>query len=158
MAKVRPDKNSTTALIGGFKGVVGKVPLPQGCKLRSPEELVMWEQYTRPRAPEDWRDIDLRSLVKIVKREADILKHQETLDRSGILIKNQRGTLVVNPLMSVIDMLIRSQGFLIRSMSLMQLHSDPRTVNGAGKANQLISNNINLIDDDNLIAQPKENN
>jgi phage terminase small subunit len=50
--------------------------------------------------------------------EADIRKHQETLDRSGVLIQNKQGTLVANPLLAVIDTLERRQMAVIRSISL----------------------------------------
>ena len=70
-------------------------------------------------------------LAKVVRCEADIREHQETLDRSGVLIQNKRGTLVPNPLLTVVDNLERRQLAIIRSMSLNQLASDPRTINGS---------------------------
>lgn len=73
--------------------------------------------------------MDLILLSKIVRLEADIRQHQDTLERSGILIKNKRETLIVNPLVSVIDTLERRQLAIIRSMSLNQTANDPRTLN-----------------------------
>jgi len=131
--KKRSDKNSVSGTIDGFQGSIQSVPIPEGVQLRSDEEVVIWEQFTRARAREDWRDMDLLLLAKVVKMEADIRKHQETLDRSGVLIQNKRGTFVPNPLISVIDTLERRQLAVIRSMSLNQQASDPRTLNGVGK-------------------------
>ena len=71
-----------TAALGGFQGAIESVPLPQGVELRSDEEHVIWDQFTRARAREDWRDMDLLLLAKVVRMEADIRKHQDTLDRS----------------------------------------------------------------------------
>ena len=105
--KRRSDSNSTTAAVEGFRGAIQSVPLPDGVVLRSDDEIIIWDQFTRARAREDWRDMDLILLAKVVRMEADIRKHQETLDRSGVLIKNQRGTLIPNPLISVIDTLER---------------------------------------------------
>ena len=68
--KSRPDKNSTTAAVAGFQGSMGSVPLPEGVLLRSDEERVIWGQFTRARAREDWRDMDLLLLAKVVRLEA----------------------------------------------------------------------------------------
>jgi len=157
MAKKRSDKNSVTAALGGFQGAIESVPLPQGVELRSDEEHVIWEQFTRARAREDWRDMDLLLLAKVVRMEADIRKHQDTLDRSGVLIQNKRGTLVANPLLAVIDTLQRQQMAVIRSMSLNQQASDPRTINGAAKASNDARQTINGFSDDGLIAMPRTN-
>jgi len=157
MAKKRSDKNSVTAALGGFQGAIDSVPLPQGVELRSDEEHVIWEQFTRARAREDWRDMDLLLLAKVVRMEADIRKHQDTLDRSGVLIQNKRGTLVANPLLAVIDTLQRQQMAVIRSMSLNQQASDPRTINGAAKASNDARQTINGFSDDGLIAMPRAN-
>jgi hypothetical protein len=156
--KTRSDKNSVTAAVEGFRGAIDSVPLPQGIELRSDEELVIWEQFTRARAREDWRDMDLLLLAKVVRMEADIRQHQETLDRSGVLIQNKRGTLVPNPLISVIDTLERRQLSVIRSMSLNQQASDPRTLNGAAKAANESRSVIGFLAGDDLIAMPERKN
>lgn len=156
--KKRSDKNSTTAAVQGFTGAIEGVPMPQGVELRSDEEIVIWGQFTRARAREDWRDMDLLLLAKVVRMEADIRKHQETLDRSGVLIQNKRGTLVANPLLAVIDTLERRQMAVIRSMSLNQMASDPRTINGAAKAAGQSANIFEAMAGDGLIAMPTRSN
>ena len=155
--KRRSDKNSVTAALGGFKGAMDSVPPPEGVQLRSDEEMVIWDQFTRARAREDWRDMDLLLLAKVVRMEADIRKHQETLDRSGVLIQNKRGTLVANPLLAVIDTLERRQMAVIRSMSLNQQASDPRTINGAARTLVDARNTMQAFSDDDLIAMPRTN-
>ena len=152
--KKRSDKNSVTAAVENFAGAISDIPLPQGVGLRSEEEYVIWGQFTRARAREDWRDMDLLLLAKVVRMEADIRKHQETLDRSGVLIQNKRGTLVANPLLAVIDTLERRQMAVIRSMSLNQMASDPRTINATGKAAGDAASAMSYFEDDGLIAMP----
>ena len=154
--KRRSDKNSVTAAVEGFQGAIQSVPLPDGVELRSDEELVIWEQFTRARAREDWRDMDLLLLAKVVRMEADIRKHQDVLDRSGVLIKNQRGTMIPNPLIAVIDTLERRQLAVIRSMSLNQMASDPRTINAAGQTANSSRSVMGYLAVDDLIAMPPE--
>ena len=86
--------------------------------------------------------------------EADIREHQETFDRSGVLIQNKRGTLVPNPLLAVVDNLERRQLAIIRSMSLNQLASDPRTVNGTSKNENDVRQILHQIGVEGLIAMP----
>jgi len=154
--KKRLDKNSASAAVAGFAGAILVVPPPEGVELRSDEEQVIWDQFTRARAREDWRDLDLILLAKVVRMEADIRKHQHTLDQSGVLIKNKRGTPVANPLLAVIDTLERRQLAVVRSMSLNQQHADPRTLNGAAKTQQNARETLLSFSGDDLIATPRE--
>ena len=72
-------------------------------------------------------------LAKIVKMEADIRKAQVELDAAGMMVENNRGTHIPNPLISVIDMLKRRQLAVIRSMSLNQITHDTHTTKGTAK-------------------------
>jgi hypothetical protein len=155
--KSRPDKNSTTAAVAGFQGPMDSVPLPEGITLRSDEEHVIWCQFTRARAREDWRDMDLLLLAKVVRMEADIRAQQTALDASGIILENRRGTPIPNPLLAVIDTLERRQMAVIRSMSLNQTSSDPRTINGAAKTEGKASDDLRDMWASGLIAKPKAN-
>ena len=155
--KLRSDNNSVTAAVETFSGAMSSVPLPEGIELRTDLERVIWDQFSRARAREDWRDMDLLLLAKVVRMEADIRRHQETLDRSGVLIKNKRETLVANPLLAVIDTLERRQLAVIRSMSLNQMHSDPRTINATARTAVDARNVMASFEDEDLIAMPRAN-
>jgi len=110
-----------------------RIPLPAEVELRGEAELIIWHQFTRARVRSDWRNGDLNLLAKIVKMEADIRAAQIELDAMVMMIENKRGTPVPNPFLSVIDTLERRQLAVIRSMSLNQTASDPRTINGSEK-------------------------
>ena len=152
--KSRSDKNSVTAALGGFKGAMDSVPLPQGVELRSDEEVVIWDQFTRARAREDWRDMDLLLLAKVVRMEADIRRYQAQVEQQGSIVENQRGTPIPNPLLNIIDTVERRQLAVIRSMSLNQQASDPRTLNGSAKNVSKARTAIDDASDDGLIALP----
>jgi len=77
--------------------------------------------------------MDLILLAKIVRMEADIQAAQVEMDAVGMMVENKRGTPIPHPLISVIDTLERRQLAVIRSMSLNQTASDPRTINGTAK-------------------------
>lgn len=154
MSKKKLDKNSLTEAVIGFQGSIASVPIPEGVILKTEEEVIIWEQLTRARVREDWRDVDLLVVAKIVKIEADMRKHQETLNKSGALIKNNKNALVANPLIAVIDVLLRQQLSLIRSISLNQQASDPRTLNGRASNNNANRDFINNQGIDGLLAMP----
>jgi hypothetical protein len=150
----RARKDSVTAGVQTLQNAEQEIPLPLGVELRSEEERVIWLHFTRARAKADWRDFDLLLLAKAVRLEADIRKHQNMLDTSGPLIKNKRETLVENPLIRVIDTLQRQQLALIRSMSLTQQGTDPRTMNAAGKEEQESADILRKLGVDSLLAMP----
>ena len=62
--------------------------------------------------------------------EADIRAAQIELDAMGMMVENKRGTPISNSLLSVLEVLMRRQLAVIRLMSLNQMTSDPRTING----------------------------
>ena len=153
--KKRTDKNSATAAVTGFAGVTDDAILPPaGVELRSEKEHLIWSQFTRARARSDWRDMDLILLAKIVKMEADIRAAQIELDAMGMMVENKRGTPIPNPLLSVIDTLERRQLAVIRSMSLNQTASDPRTINGSAKVEGEARAALRDVGVEGLIAQP----
>ena len=152
--KKRSDKNSTSAALAGFAGAMEPVPLQEGVTLRNDNEHVIWGQFSRARARDDWRDMDLILLTKIVKMESDIRKHQDALDQAGVLLENKRGTMVANPLLTGIDALERRQMAVIRSMSLNQQASDPRTINATAKNETSARQMIKSVGVEGVVAKP----
>ena len=68
---------------------------------------------------------------EFVKMEADIHAARIELDAMGMMLENKYSIPIPNPLLSVIDTLERRRLAVIRSMSLNQTASDPRTINGS---------------------------
>ena len=58
--KKRSDKNSAISAVAGFAGAIDDAILPPaGVELRNDQEHLIWNQFTRARAKEDLRDMDL---------------------------------------------------------------------------------------------------
>lgn len=154
MAKTqRLGRNSASVLVESISGALSDaIPLPEGVILRTNDEMVIWNQFTRVRGRNDWRDFDLILVAKAVRAEADIRKHQELLDKSGPLLKTDKGTPIANPLISIIDSLQRQQLAIIRSLSMNQTESDPRTMNAGGKKQQEYKSLLGDMSE--LIARP----
>lgn len=147
----RLGKNSAENVVKLVSDMSEQTALPAGVILRNDDEIVIWKQFTHARAREGWRDFDLLIVAKAVRLEADIRKYQQELDIAGAVVKNDRGTPIVNPYLIVIDSLQRQQLALIRSLSLNQQAQDPRTLNSQGKEQSKLRSTINSFDD--LIAR-----
>ena len=109
---------------------------------------------TRARAKSDWRDMDCILLAKIVKMEADIHAAQVELDAVGMMVQNKRGTQIPNPLISMIDTVVRRQLAVIISGSFKATASDPRTINGTAKEEDKVRAVLKTVGVEGLIAQP----
>jgi len=118
--------------IKSFSQISESVILPEGIDFDNEQEKVIWNQFTKTRSIDSWREFDLVLLAKIVKLESRMRTHQAELDAIGAIITNDRGTQIENPLFRVLDVLQRQQMAIIRSMSLNQTKSDPRTLNATG--------------------------
>ena len=140
-------RNSAVNAVKLVSELSDKVAIPQLVDLRSTEELTIWDQLTSARARDDWRDFDLLLMAKAVRLEADIRKHQRTLDEQGVTMTNDRGTLVVNPMLTVVDSLQRQQLSVMRSLNLSQTRQDPRTMNGQGAEKARLSHALDGFDD-----------
>jgi hypothetical protein len=147
----RLGRNSVVTLTSAAGELSEDIPLPDGVILRNEQEMVIWRQFTRARARDGWRDFDLLIVAKAVRLEADIRKYQQALDKSSPIVKNDKGTQIVNPFFAVIDNLQRQQLALIRSLSLTQTGQDPRTMNGQGQDQSRLRGAMNDLDD--LIAR-----
>jgi hypothetical protein len=143
--------NSASNIVRLVAEVSDDIPLPDGVILRSDAEIVIWQQFTHARAREGWRDFDLLIVAKAVRLEADIRKYQNILDSSSPIVKNEKGTQILNPFFGVVDSLQRQQLALIRSLSLTQTGQDPRTMNGQGQEQSKFRSAVNSFDD--LIAR-----
>lgn len=127
------------------------IPVPPGVIFRDAAEMVIWEQFTRARTREGWREFDLLTLSKAVYLEADIRKYRLALDKSGPIVKNDKGTQIVNPFIALIDSLTRLQLAITRTLSMNQTAQDPRTLNGQGQEQARLRTVVEDFDD--LIAR-----
>ncbi len=146
--------DSVSGDIEAFQNASLEVDLPAGVSLDTDEERVIWKQFTAVRAKSAWRDFDLLLLVKAVKLEYQIRKTQATLAKVGPVIPNQKGTVIENPLLRVADTLQRQQLAIIRSLSLNQTESDPRTLNAQGIKEQEAKQTMGMVSLESLIARP----
>ena len=105
---------------------------PDGVDLPTDEHRKLWALFSRSRPRESWREFDLVLLGKVVGLEVQIRKNQRQLDDTGPVVENQRGTLVENPLVRVVDTLQRQQLAVVRTLSLGVRSDNARAMNDSG--------------------------
>ena len=142
----RTPKNTVSAAI---ESAQYKSPPPPSGYTLSDDETEVWGEMISVR--EEWRNFDLILLVKIVRLEVKIKDWWTTLDKTGPMIRNPRGTLIENPILRSIDTLQRQQLSIITKMQLMTV-ADPRTLN-----KEVQNQNLDTIKEGNvlrLLARP----
>ena len=150
----RKGSNSASRSVQAFKDVNNVVDLPYGYSLSDELEESLWTTFTRARSADDWRDMDLILVHKLVKMESDLRKQRELLEAEGYILTNQRGTDVENPRVRIMDSLERRQLAVIRSMSLNVTSSDPRTVKKQAADDDKARKTIKTQGVESLLASP----
>ncbi len=129
-------------------------PPPEGGKL-NPEELAIFDLYAQGKARDDWFPHELMQLCQLAKLTHLFNESKEALDLEGSVIVNAKGTLVQNPLFSVVDSLIRSQLALTRSLNLSSASGQKKEQNTA-RAKKQKDTKESLSNRTNLLAVPNK--
>lgn len=137
-----------------MQGAMSSIDPPEW--VRVPESAMpFWKSITQARAAERWNDSDLESAGELARTKASIERLNQELEEEGDVIKNDRGTPIVNPKHSLLETLTRRMVALSR---MLQVHAEAtqgksrEQVKGnqaQAKARQAVADT-----DDDLIARP----
>lgn len=116
--KRRSDANSVDAAVRAMVNAAKGTPaVPAHCRLRK-GDLPFWLGVVRARALDEWTDADLVVAAQLARCQADIEREQELLDGEQTVIANERGTMVVNARVSVLEQFARREMALMRSLRM----------------------------------------
>lgn len=93
------------------------IQVPAHVKLRD-GDMVFWEGVVRARARDEWTETDLVVAGQLARCLHDIEDEQAALDIEGTVIKNDKGTPVVNPRVSVLEQFARREMALMRTLRM----------------------------------------
>ena len=150
----RTRSDSVKKAVEVFQVAADVIPVPEGFQSDHPEFGRVWEAFTRARAKEDWRPMDLILLARVCDLEVMIREQREAIKFEGVIAVNTRGTQVENPRLRVFDTLVRQQMAIIRSMSLNTTDSDSRTVAKASKQEEKAVQVLKEHGPESLLAMP----
>ena len=147
-------KAETEAMAAAFQGI----DPPDW--VRMPESaLPFWKSIVTARAAAKWNNTDLEAAAELSRTKASIERLNEELEIEGDIIKNDRGTPIVNPKHSLLETLNRRMVSLSR---FLQVHAEATQ----GKSRDQVKGNQSQSkandqaetlqnQDDGLIATPK---
>jgi hypothetical protein len=122
------------------------------------EALIVWEAIVDARAYMTWTRIDLEHAANLASCLADIERLRREIREEGDIIENQKGTPIINPRHSLLEILSRRAVALSR---LLHVHAEAtvgesreqRKRNDYHEQAQAKKDHV-LNDDDGLIARP----
>lgn len=93
------------------------IQVPAHVKLRDGDK-VFWDGVVRARARDEWTETDLVVAGQLARCLHDIENEQAALDIEGTVIKNDKGSPVVNPRVSVLEQFARREMALMRTLRM----------------------------------------
>lgn len=80
--------------------------------------MPFWAGVVRARARDEWIEVDLVVAGQLAQCQADIAEEDAALRAEGRVIKNDRGTPVMNPRTTVMEQLARREMALMRTLRM----------------------------------------
>jgi hypothetical protein len=118
MATRKPNTNSASAAIAAALAASTPLPkIPVHVRMR-PKDAPFVEGILRARTRAEWTDADLVVAGQLARCQADIETETETLDSEGTVVRNDRGTQIMNPRVSILEQLARREMALMRTLRI----------------------------------------
>lgn len=88
------------------------------CVVLTESAMQFWGGVVRARARDEWTEVDLVVAGQLAQCQADMAEEDEALRGEGRVIKNDRGTPVMNPRTTVMEQLARREMALMRTLRM----------------------------------------
>ena len=152
MKRNRAD-SASSAVKGMLDAAKGPHKPPAHIKLRE-KDAPFWAGVVRARARDEWTDADLVVAGQLARCQADIEDEQQALDVEGTVVKNDRGTPVVNPRVAVLEQFARREMALMRTLRMggKVPGEDPRSQAGRRKVERQSSAIRDELESEDLLA------
>ena len=151
MKRTRADSaaSAVKAMVDASKALIQP---PAHVKLRDGDQA-FWDGIVCARARDEWSTADLVVAGQLARCQHDIEKEQVELDAEGTVVKNDRGTQVMNPRVSVLEQLARREMALMRTLRMGgRIAGDTRNETGKRKIEQQSRKLREELEDDELLA------
>jgi hypothetical protein len=141
-----PDVAIKSAMTAGQK-----IQPPAHCTLRD-GDLPFWESVVSARARDTWTASDLETAANLARCKADIERLQLEINDEGDVVKNDRGTQIINPKHTLLETLSRRSVALAR---MLHVHAEATVGESrdAPKALKAQRDAEDAMGDDNLIPR-----
>lgn len=116
----RQRTDTVKGAVSAMAGAVSEIPVPEYVNVPD-DALQFWRSITKARAAARWNDTDLEVAAELARTKASIERLNKEIEAEGDVIKNDRGTPIVNPKHSLIETLTRRMVALSR---MLQVHAE----------------------------------
>lgn len=131
----------------------GPIEVPAHVRLRDGDRP-FWDGILRARARDEWGEADLVVAAQLARCQHDIEDESASLDGEESVVTNARGTLVMNPRITVLEQLARREMALMRTLRMGgRIAGDPRDEagrRGAQRAAERVKKELD--EEDELLA------
>ena len=118
MKPKRARSDSAKAAINAALGAASPLPdCPPHVKLRD-HDRPFFENVLRVRTRDEWTETDLIVAGQLARCMSDIERESAWLEEEGSVIKNDKGTQIMNPRNSVLEQLARREMALMRTLKI----------------------------------------
>lgn len=119
MKRVRSD-SATAAVKAAQAAAAGPLSPPDYITLREGDQP-FWDAIVCARARDTWNASDLENAANLARCKADIERLQTEIEQEGDIVKNDRGTQIVNPKHTLMETLTRRAMALSR---MLHVHAE----------------------------------
>lgn len=116
----RQRTDTVKGAVSAMSGAVNPIEVPEHVTVPD-AALKFWRSITRARAAGRWNDSDLEVAAELARTKANIERLNLEIEEEGDVIKNDRGTPIVNPKHSLLETLTRRMIALSRAL---QVHAE----------------------------------
>lgn len=147
------DSNSAASAVKAMVNAAKGIPQPPAHVALRPQDAPFWPGIYKAKSVDEWTDAHLVIGAQLARSMADLEAQQAILDTEGTVIENARGTMVMNPRVSVLEGLARREMALMRALGLTgKVNVDPRDAVGKRKVEQQSRKIREELEDDELLA------
>ena len=149
----KQDANSAAYAVKAMFDAAQSLPEPPAHVLLRDGDRPFWDGIVRARARDEWISADLVVAAQLSRCMHDIEKEQIQLEFEGTVLKNDRGTMVMNPRVTVLEQLARREMALMRTLRMGgKAAGDPRDLQNKRTVERTARQLREELEDDELLA------
>lgn len=114
----RPKADSTTSIIKAMSDAAKEVLMPPEHVKITPDAMNYWKGIITARARDEWTEVDLVVVAQLAQCQCDMAEQDIALREEGSIVKNDRGTQIMNPRATLMENLARREMALMRTLRL----------------------------------------
>lgn len=133
--------------------LAGPLMPPAHIQLRE-QDIPFWLSIVGARARNSWDDCDLELAAQLARAKADTFRLQREIDREGDVVRNDRGTQIMNPKHSLMETLTRR---VIAMSRMLHVHPEAKEGDSEGQGKKLKAQKdaeARMNEADDLIGRP----